>query len=59
VPIPFTEVYTALETKAIEGQENPYASIHASKYDEAQKYLSATKPYPQVHPIPLASMDVT
>ena len=42
VPMPFPEVYTALETKAIDGQENPYANIHASKYNEVQTYLSVT-----------------
>lgn len=43
VPMPFPEVYSALETKAIDAQENPYANIYSSKYYEVQKYLSATK----------------
>jgi tripartite ATP-independent transporter DctP family solute receptor len=43
VPMAFTEVYTALETRAIDAQENPYPVIHASKLNEVQKYLSATK----------------
>lgn len=43
VPMPFPEVFGALESKAIDGQENPYANIHASKYYEVQKYLSVTK----------------
>ena len=38
VPMPFPEVYQALESKAIDAQENPYANIHASKYYEVQKY---------------------
>src|SRR5918994_454040 len=38
VPMPFTEVYTALETKTIDGQENPLATILASKFHEVQKY---------------------
>jgi TRAP-type transport system periplasmic protein len=38
VPMPFTEVYTALETKTIDGQENPLATILASKFYEVQKY---------------------
>ena len=42
VPLAFTELYTALETKAIDGQENPYGIIHANKINEVQKYLSAT-----------------
>jgi TRAP-type transport system periplasmic protein len=43
VPMSFTELYTALETRAMDGQENPYAIIHANKINEVQKYLSATK----------------
>jgi TRAP-type transport system periplasmic protein len=43
VPMAMTEVYSGLETKAIDAQENPYGIIHASKFNEVQKYLSATK----------------
>lgn len=42
-PMAFTEVYTALESKAIDGQETPYNVIYTSKFQEVQKYLSATK----------------
>jgi TRAP-type transport system periplasmic protein len=42
VPMAFTEVYTALETKAIDGQENPYSIILSSKFFEVQKFLSLT-----------------
>lgn len=41
-PMPFTEVFTALESKAIDGQETPYSNIHANKFYEVQKYVSAT-----------------
>jgi TRAP-type transport system periplasmic protein len=43
VPMSFSELFTALEMKAVDAQENPYAIIHASKFDEVQKYLSVTK----------------
>jgi tripartite ATP-independent transporter DctP family solute receptor len=43
VPMPFTELFAALETKAIDGQENPYGIIYANKMHEVQKYLSATR----------------
>ena len=43
VPMAFTELYTALDTKAVDGQENPYATLEASKFYEVQKYMSATK----------------
>jgi tripartite ATP-independent transporter DctP family solute receptor len=41
-PLPFPEVYGALEQKAIDGQENPYTVIHANKLHEVQKYLAIT-----------------
>jgi tripartite ATP-independent transporter DctP family solute receptor len=40
--IPFAEVYSALQTKIAEGQENPLALIHTAKLYEVQKYLSKT-----------------
>jgi TRAP-type transport system periplasmic protein len=39
----FAEVYPGLETKAIDGQENPIATIDSAKLNEVQKYLSLTK----------------
>jgi tripartite ATP-independent transporter DctP family solute receptor len=43
VPMPFTEVYTALEQKMIDGQENPFTVIQANKFAEVQKYLGVTR----------------
>jgi tripartite ATP-independent transporter DctP family solute receptor len=43
VPMPFPEVYTALETKTVDGQENPYATVEASKFYEVQKFFSDTR----------------
>ena len=40
VPMPITEVYTALEQKIIDGQENPFSVIETFKYQEIQKYLA-------------------
>jgi tripartite ATP-independent transporter DctP family solute receptor len=42
VPMPFAEVYLALDSKAIDGQENPFAVIRSNKLNEVQKYVSAT-----------------
>jgi len=42
VPMPFAEVYVALDSKAIDGQENPFAVILSNKLYEVQKYVSAT-----------------
>ncbi|MBD0417041.1 TRAP transporter substrate-binding protein [Oryzicola mucosus] len=43
VPMPFPEVYTALETGTVDGQENPAASILTAKLNEVQKYLTLTR----------------
>lgn len=40
--INFAEVYSALQTKIVEGQENPPAIIAAAKLYEVQKYCSLT-----------------
>lgn len=41
-PIPFGELYTALQQKVVDGQENPVATIYSMKFYEVQKYLSLT-----------------
>jgi tripartite ATP-independent transporter DctP family solute receptor len=43
VPMPFPELYTAMEMKTVDGEENPYASIETSKFYEVQKYASNTQ----------------
>ena len=42
VPMPFAELYPALETKAVDGQENPFSVILSNKFFEVQKFLSQT-----------------
>nr|WP_315225179.1 TRAP transporter substrate-binding protein [uncultured Albidiferax sp.] len=42
VPMPFAELYGALEAKAVDGQENPFAVILSNKLFEVQKFVSAT-----------------
>lgn len=42
VPLPFSELFSALETKTVDGQENPYNTILSSKFYEVQKYLTVT-----------------
>jgi tripartite ATP-independent transporter DctP family solute receptor len=41
-PMAFSEVFVALQTGVIDGQENPYTNIAAAKLNEVQKYLSVT-----------------
>jgi TRAP-type transport system periplasmic protein len=42
VPMAFSELFTALETKAVDGQENPYNTILSSKFFEVQKFLTVS-----------------
>jgi tripartite ATP-independent transporter DctP family solute receptor len=41
--IAFPEVYTALATNTVDGQDNPVATVYSSKFYEVQKYLAMTK----------------
>jgi TRAP-type transport system periplasmic protein len=42
-PLPFPELYGALENKAVDGQENPIPVIKANKFVEVQKHLALTR----------------
>lgn len=42
VPMPFAELYGALESKAVDGQENPFAVILSNKFHEVNRFVSAT-----------------
>ncbi len=41
-PMKFSEVFVALQTGVMDGQENPFTQIHSAKFQEVQKYLSLT-----------------
>ena len=41
-PMKFSEVFTALQTGVMDGQENPYTQIYSAKFQEVQKFLSLT-----------------
>ncbi|MBS0452835.1 MAG: TRAP transporter substrate-binding protein [Proteobacteria bacterium] len=41
-PLPFPELYAALEQGAVDGQENPVATIRGAKLYEVQKYMTLT-----------------
>jgi len=43
VAMPFPEVYSALETRTVDGQENPVNLVESAKLYEVQKYLSLTR----------------
>jgi tripartite ATP-independent transporter DctP family solute receptor len=41
-PMPLSEVFVALQTGVIDGQENPLPQISSNKFQEVQSYLSLT-----------------
>jgi tripartite ATP-independent transporter DctP family solute receptor len=41
-PMSFSEVFTALQTGVVDGQENPLTQIYSAKLQEVQDYLSMT-----------------
>lgn len=47
-PLPFPELYAALEQRAVDGQENPVATIYGAKLHEVQRHLTLT--YHQYNP---------
>jgi TRAP-type transport system periplasmic protein len=54
VPMAFAELYGALESKAVDGQENPFAVIASSKFYEVQKYVSGTNHVYATNPIQIS-----
>jgi len=41
-PLPWPEVYAALEQRAVDGQENPIPTINGARFYEVQKHLALT-----------------
>ncbi len=54
LPMPFAELYGALESKAVDGQENPFAVILSSKFYEVNKYVSGTNHVYATNPIQIS-----
>ena len=54
LPMPFAELYNALESKAVDGQENPYAVILSSKLNEVNKFVSGTNHVYATNPVQIS-----
>lgn len=39
-PMSWSETFTALQQRVVDGQDNPYITVHAMKFDEVQKYIT-------------------
>ncbi len=42
-PMAWSETFTALQQKVVDGQDNPYMTIYAMKFNEVQKYITTTR----------------
>jgi tripartite ATP-independent transporter DctP family solute receptor len=42
-PMPLEEVFVALQTGVLDGQENPLSQIHTQRFEEVQRYLSMSR----------------
>lgn len=54
LPMPFAELYGALESKAVDGQENPFSVILSSKFYEVNKFVSGTNHVYATNPIQIS-----
>lgn len=50
-PMSFGELYSSLETGVVDGQENPLAIIHSSKFFEVQDYLTISRHFYDPSPL--------
>jgi tripartite ATP-independent transporter DctP family solute receptor len=42
-PMPLEEVFVALQTGVLDGQENPLSQIHTQRFEEVQRFLSLSR----------------
>ena len=54
IPMPFAELYGALESKAVDGQENPYSVILSAKMYEVNKFVSGTNHVYATNPVQIS-----
>jgi tripartite ATP-independent transporter DctP family solute receptor len=55
VPLPFTQVYEALRSQSVDGQENPLTTILSSRFYEVQKYLTLSRHVYSAHLVLVSS----
>ena len=54
LPMPFAELYNALESKAVDGQENPFSVILSNKFYEVNKFVSGTNHVYATNPVQIS-----
>ena len=50
-PMAWSETFTALQQKVVDGQDNPYLTVHSMKFYEVQKYVTAIRYIFSIEPL--------
>ena len=50
-PMAWTETFTALQQKVVDGQDNPYLTVHSMKFYEVQKYVTTIRYIFSIEPL--------
>ncbi len=50
-PMAWSETFTALQQKVVDGQDNPYLTVHSMKFYEVQKYVTALRYIFSIEPL--------
>ena len=50
-PMAWSETFTALQQKVVDGQDNPYLTVHSMKFYEVQKYVTTIRYIFSIEPL--------
>ena len=50
-PMAWSETFTALQQKVVDGQDNPYLTVHSMKFYEVQKYVTQIRYIFSIEPL--------
>tara|TARA_R110002167_G_scaffold144589_3_gene335106 strand:+ start:432 stop:1448 length:1017 start_codon:yes stop_codon:yes gene_type:complete len=50
-PMAWSETFTALQQRVVDGQDNPYITVYAMKFDEVQKYVTNVRYLFSIEPL--------
>ena len=56
VPMAWAETFTALQQKVVDGQDNPYLTVHSMKFYEVQKYVTTIRYIFSIEPLIISEM---
>ncbi len=55
-PMAWSETFTALQQKVVDGQDNPYLTVHSMKFYEVQKYVTNIRYIFSIEPLIVSEM---